>query len=93
MLNLSLPRLSPGIGHRRPPRLARAVAQAEAALVRLAPLLEAQVEAYAERGDGTAGAWALLCQVEELLADLRAQRATGEAAPAGGSKGGTSRAG
>jgi hypothetical protein len=74
MLNVPLPRLSLRAG-RRPPRLVRAVAQAEAALVRLAPLLEAHVDAHAEHGHDAAGAWALLCQVEALLANLQAERA------------------
>ena len=74
MLNFLLPGLPLPTG-RCPPRLARAVAQAEAALVRLAPLLEAQVGAHAGPGHGAAGAWALLCQVEALLASLQAERA------------------
>jgi hypothetical protein len=85
MPNPFLPRLPLGAG-RRLPRLARAVAQAETALVRLAPLLEAQVDAHAERGHGAAGAWALLCQVEALLANLQAERAAGAVAPPGGAE-------
>jgi hypothetical protein len=83
MPSFALPSLSlPGAGPRRPPRLARAAARAEAALARLARLLEAEVEVRAERGHGTAEAWGLLCRVEALLADLKAERAATAAAPA-----------
>ena len=84
MLQLSLARLSLGAGHRRAARLSRAAAQAEAALARLARLLEAEVEGRAERGDGAREAWALLCRVEALLAELEAERATGAATPPDG---------
>jgi hypothetical protein len=82
MLNFSVPSLSrPGAGSRRSPRLARASARAEAALVRLARLLEAEVESRAERGHGAVETWGLLCRVEALLADLGAERAVVAAAP------------
>ena len=74
MLQLSLARLTLGAGHRHSAKLTRAAAQAEAALARLARLLEAEVEGRAERGDGTGDAWALLCRVEALLAELEAER-------------------
>ncbi|HEX6013705.1 MAG TPA: hypothetical protein VFY87_18280 [Geminicoccaceae bacterium] len=92
MLQLSLPRLSPGAGHRRPARLTRAAAQAESALARLAGLLEAEVECRAERGDGTGKAWGLLCQVEALLAELKAERTAAATAPPDGAGNATPRA-
>jgi hypothetical protein len=84
MLQLSFPRLPLGAGLRRPAKLTRAKARAEAALARLARLLEAEVEGRAERGDSTGDPWALLCRVEALLAELGAERtAVAMAAPDG----------